>query len=119
MQRSSKVRATDSQLAAVEKLARQDPAAYEYHSNDIIATLEGLSVPFKKNKKELDENEFKASLQEELGVRPPWALEAFNDPYEDTTQSIRRLQLSPFLKHADEIRGFVYDVDSGRMDEVI
>ena len=68
---------------------------------------------------QLDENEFKANLQEELGVRPPWALEAFNDPYEDTTQSMRRLQLSPFLKHADEIRGFVYDVDSGRMDEVV
>merc|ERR1719506_1539797 len=56
MQRTSKVRATDSQLAVLQTLTRQDPAAYEFHSNDIIATLEGLLTQFKENKKELDEN---------------------------------------------------------------
>ncbi len=68
---------------------------------------------------QLDENEFKADLQAELGVRPTWALDAFMDPYEDTKQSIRRLELSPFVMHTDQIRGFVYDVDSGRLDEVV
>merc|ERR1719271_1618680 len=58
MQRSSTMRATEMQLAAVETLGSQDPAAYEFHSNDIIATIEGLLVQFKENKKELDETEF-------------------------------------------------------------
>ncbi|MEZ5166688.1 MAG: carbonic anhydrase [Acidimicrobiales bacterium] len=64
------------------------------------------------------EPEFNAALEAELGVRPAWALEAFVDPYADTLQSIRRLELSPFLLHKDHIRGFVYDVDTGRLDEV-
>jgi len=68
---------------------------------------------------QLDEAGFKADLQAELGVRPPWALEAFDDPYEDTIQSIRRLQLSPFVKYREDIRGFVYNVDTGRLDEVV
>merc|ERR1719446_316317 len=60
MQRASNVQPTEGQLAAVQLLMskKQDPAAYEFHSNDIIATLEGLLVQFKENKKELDENEF-------------------------------------------------------------
>lgn len=68
---------------------------------------------------QLDENAFKADLQAELGVRPTWALESFNDPYEDTRQSIRRIELSPFVSHTDHIRGFVYDVDTGLLDEVL
>jgi len=67
---------------------------------------------------QLDENAFKAELQSELGVRPHWALESFTDPYEDTRQSIRRIELSPFVKHTDQIRGFVYDVDTGLLAEV-
>ncbi len=57
-------------------------------------------------------------LEAELGVRPPWALESFEDPYADTRQSMQRLKLSPFVPHKDNIRGFVYDVDNGRLDEV-
>jgi carbonic anhydrase len=64
------------------------------------------------------ESSFNAGLQEEVGVRPSWALEAFTDPYADTRQSIRRLELSPFIPHKDHIRGFVYDVETGRLDEV-
>ncbi len=61
---------------------------------------------------------FNDDLQAELGVRPPWALESFVDPYADTRQSIRRIELSPFIPHKDHIRGFVYDVETGRLDEV-
>jgi carbonic anhydrase len=66
----------------------------------------------------LDENEFRAELQDELGVRPTWTLEAFTDPYADTLQSIRRLELSPFVKHTEVIQGYVYNVDTGRLDQV-
>lgn len=66
----------------------------------------------------LDEKKFNADLELELGVRPTWALEPFADPRASVRQSIRRLQLSPFVIHTDHIRGFVYDVDNGLLDEV-
>ena len=66
----------------------------------------------------LDENEFNESFERELGVRPPWALESFRDPFADVRQSMRRLHLSPFLTHTDHVRGFVYDVDTGLLHEV-
>lgn len=64
------------------------------------------------------EDGFNAGLMEELGVRPSWSVEAFVDPYDDTRQSMRRLDYSPFILHKDHIRGFVYDVTTGRLDEV-
>jgi len=67
---------------------------------------------------QLDENKFKAELQAELGVRPTWALESFDDPHGDVRMSMRRLELSPFVMHQGHVRGFVYDVDTGLLDEV-
>ena len=64
------------------------------------------------------EDAFKAELESELGVKPWWALESFSDPYADTRQSMRRLEMTPFVPHKDHIRGFVYDVDTGRLHEV-
>jgi carbonic anhydrase len=64
------------------------------------------------------EDEFKATLQDELGVKPWWALESFSDPFVDTAQSMRRLRMTPFVPHKEHIRGFVYDVDTGRLHEV-
>jgi carbonic anhydrase len=61
---------------------------------------------------------FKAELEAELGVTPQWAVESFIDPVADVRQSIRRLQLSPFIRYKDHIRGFVYDVSTGLLDEV-
>ena len=66
----------------------------------------------------VDEEEFKRELETEVGVKPAWALESFNDPFLDTKQSIRRIQMSPFVLHKDNVRGFVYDVDSGQLHEV-
>ena len=61
---------------------------------------------------------FKSELEREIGVKPPWALESFEDPYVDILQSLQRLRLSPFLVHKDHIRGFVYDVTTGELAEV-
>jgi carbonic anhydrase len=64
------------------------------------------------------EDAFKSELEAELGIKPWWALESFSDPYADTRQSMRRLQATPFVPHKTHIRGFVYDVDTGRLGEV-
>lgn len=59
-----------------------------------------------------------STLQEETGVKPAWAVEAFDDLDEDVRQSIARIQASPFIPHKDSLRGFVYDVHSGELREV-
>src|SRR5690348_11204249 len=61
---------------------------------------------------------FKRSIQDETGVKPPWAAEAFPDLDEDVRQSIGRIKASPFVPHKDSIRGFVFDVATGRLNEV-
>ena len=66
----------------------------------------------------INEAQFKADLEQEVGIKPWWALECFTDPYIDTRQSINRLQQSPFVPFKDHIRGFVYDVADGRLHEV-
>ncbi len=66
----------------------------------------------------VSEEAFKAELEAELGVKPVWAVESFTDPYADVRQSIQRLVLTPFVLHKDHIRGFVYDVATGTVDEV-
>ncbi len=66
----------------------------------------------------VDENEFRRELEEELGVKPWWSLEAFSDPYRDVAQSMQRLAMTPFLPHKEHIRGFVYDVTDGLLHEV-
>ena len=57
-------------------------------------------------------------IEAEIGIRPQWALESFKDPFQDVAQSIRRLQVSPFIPNKDFIRGFVYQVEDGRLVEV-
>ena len=66
----------------------------------------------------LDEQRFLSELEAETGARPPWPLEAFEDPYDSVVESMRRLRSSPFLPHKDHIRGFVYDVADGKLHEV-
>jgi carbonic anhydrase len=64
------------------------------------------------------EDEFKSAIEAETGIRPPWAVEAFTDPVADVRQSIARIKSSPFIPGKDAIRGFVFDVSTGRLDEV-
>lgn len=66
----------------------------------------------------VNEDEFRNQLEDELGVKPWWSLEAFTDPYRDVAQSIQRLYMTPFLLEKHYIRGFVYDVTDGRLREV-
>lgn len=66
----------------------------------------------------VDENEFREQLQAEIGVKPWWSLEAFTDVDADVRQSMQRLQMTPFLPHKDHVRGFVYEVETGRLREV-
>lgn len=65
-----------------------------------------------------DEAEVKAQILRDTGIRPPFAFEAFSDLEEDVRQSMARLRTCPFLPHTDAIRGFVYDVETGRLHEV-
>src|SRR5690349_474331 len=64
------------------------------------------------------DDQVKAQIEADTGIRPPFALEAFPDADADVRQSIARLTASPFLVHTDQVRGFVYDVKSGRLNEV-
>lgn len=64
------------------------------------------------------DDEFRREIQEETGIRPEWASEAFVDLDGDLRQSMARIQASPFLPRKDDVRGFVYDVRSGRLREV-
>jgi carbonic anhydrase len=65
------------------------------------------------------DDDFRRQVQEETGIRPEWAAEAFDDLEEDVRQSIARIKASPFIPRKDEVRGFVYDVKTGRLDEVV
>ncbi|MCK2242497.1 MULTISPECIES: carbonic anhydrase [unclassified Crossiella] len=62
---------------------------------------------------------FKASIQAETGVKPPWAAEAFSDLETDVRQSIARIRNSPYLPHTGSVRGFVFDVATGKLNEVV
>lgn len=62
---------------------------------------------------------FKRSIQDETGIKPGWAAEAFGDVDEDVRQSIARIKANPFLPHTDAVRGFVFDVATGKLNEVL
>jgi carbonic anhydrase len=63
------------------------------------------------------DDSMKDELEAEAGVRPEWAIESFKDPFQDVRQSIRRLRLNPFVADKELIRGFVYRVDDGLLEE--
>ena len=65
------------------------------------------------------EESFKRDIQNDTGIRPSWSVEAFTDVYEDVRQSIARIKASPFVPNKDHIRGFVFDVSTGKLNEVI
>jgi len=64
------------------------------------------------------DEQFRAQVQADTGLKPDWAAEAFTDVEADVCQSIARVTASPFLPHKDSIRGFVYEVETGRLGEV-
>ncbi|MEU3895762.1 carbonic anhydrase [Streptomyces sp. NPDC045251] len=62
--------------------------------------------------------DFRHDLELEVGQRPAWAVESFRDVDQDVRQSIERVRTSPFLLHTEDVRGFVFDVKTGRLREV-
>ncbi len=64
------------------------------------------------------DDELKTQIERETGVRPPFALEAFSDLDADLRQSVNRIRLCPYLPYRDEVRGFVFDLQTGHLREV-
>jgi carbonic anhydrase len=64
------------------------------------------------------DDDFKRTIQDETGVKPPWSAEAFPDLAEDVRQSLRRIENSPFVTKHTSARGFIFDVATGKLDEV-
>ncbi|WP_030616739.1 beta-class carbonic anhydrase [Streptomyces sclerotialus] len=62
--------------------------------------------------------DFRNELADEVGERPNWAVESFKDVDADVRQSMQRVRTSPFLPHTDDVRGFVFDVETGLLREV-
>jgi DNA-binding HxlR family transcriptional regulator len=64
------------------------------------------------------DDQFRKSIEDDVGIKPEWAAETFTDLDADVRQSIARIKASPFIPYKDRVRGFVYDVASGRLREV-
>jgi len=64
------------------------------------------------------DEEFAAKLEEETGSKPDWSAETFSDLDEDVRESVARIKDSPFIPRKDSVRGFVYEVETGRLREV-
>jgi carbonic anhydrase len=64
------------------------------------------------------DDQFHRAIQDDVGIKPAWAVETFSDLDEDVRQSIGRIQASPFIPHKDNVRGFIYDVHDGSLREV-
>jgi carbonic anhydrase len=64
------------------------------------------------------DDEFKRAVQDDVGIKPGWAAEAFDDLDEDVRQSVARIKASPFIPRKDAVRGFVYEIETGRLREV-
>ncbi|MDQ4104242.1 MAG: carbonic anhydrase [Actinomycetota bacterium] len=62
---------------------------------------------------------FWAELQEATGLRPTWAVETFRDTESDVRQSIERVRRSPFLANTVAVRGFVVNIETGDLTEVL
>ena len=64
---------------------------------------------------DLDAHAFTSQVEEDTGVKPPWPIGSFSDPYRDVTQSIQRLRQSPFIRTETRITEFVLDIDTARL----
>jgi carbonic anhydrase len=64
------------------------------------------------------DDQVKADIEADTGLRPHFALEAFSDLERDIRQSIARIRHSPFVSNKDSVRGFIFDVTSGKLSEV-
>ena len=65
------------------------------------------------------DGDLKEKILAETGIRPPFSMEAFSDLDGDVRQSVARIKATPFIPYRDAVRGFVYEVESGRLREVV
>jgi carbonic anhydrase len=65
------------------------------------------------------DDDFRQGIEKETGIRPSWSSEAFPDAAQDVVQSINRIKASPFIPKTDQVRGFVFDVATGALEEVV
>lgn len=65
-----------------------------------------------------DDADLKQQIRQDVGFKPPFSLEAFPDVDEDVRQSMARVKASPYVPHRDQVRGFVFDVETGKLREV-
>ncbi len=65
------------------------------------------------------DDEFKRQIQDDTGIKPAWAPESFKDLEEDVKQSMARVKSSPFIPLRENVRGFVYEVETGHLREVV
>jgi carbonic anhydrase len=61
---------------------------------------------------------FKSDIEAETGIKPAWAVETFPDLEADVRQSVARIKASPFIPNKNSVRGFVYEVETGKLREV-
>jgi carbonic anhydrase len=66
----------------------------------------------------VDDEQFARRLEEETGQRPEWTAHGFADLEEDVRAGVQRVLSDPFLPRKDSVRGFVYEVETGRVREV-
>jgi carbonic anhydrase len=64
------------------------------------------------------DDDFREQIEKDTGVKPHWAPESFKDLEQDVRQSIARIKSSPFIPHTDSVRGFIFEVETGRLREV-
>ena len=64
------------------------------------------------------DDSFKADIQSDTGIKPHWSPEAFADLEADVRQSIARIKASPFVPNRNAVRGFIFDVATGKLAEV-
>jgi carbonic anhydrase len=64
------------------------------------------------------DDDVKGKIEKEVGIKPAFSLEAFANLEDDVKQSIARIEASPFIPNKTSVRGFVYDVKTGRLNEV-
>ena len=67
----------------------------------------------------LKEDQFREELAKFAGYRPTWSVQAFKDPHDSVRESMRRVKDSRFLHHTGDVRGFIFDVETGLLEEVV
>lgn len=67
----------------------------------------------------ITEDDFKDEVERDTGLRPTWSVEAFREVKDSVRQSLERVRRSPFIPHRENVRGFVYDVQTAALTEVI